>query len=70
MKAAGPLVYSWRFNSKPSCMQVGVSYGYLVPHPESSLVVGICVLAYFLFSSLLTLYIMYYDPMYLFQAKV
>lgn len=50
--------------------KVAVAYGYVVPHPQSSFVVGICVVGYFVISGLLTLYLMFLDSQYLVEAKV
>lgn len=43
-------------------------YGYFVPHPDSSLGMGVCVFLYFAIVGLATLYLMFYDPGYLLEA--
>eukprot|EP00049_Salpingoeca_infusionum_P018743 m.358597 g.358597 ORF g.358597 m.358597 type:complete len:207 (+) comp18193_c0_seq1:136-756(+) len=36
-------------------------YGFLVPHPESSFVVGVCVIAYFVLTALFTVYTWFFE---------
>ena len=48
--------------------QIACIYGFFVPHPDSSLVVGVCAALYFLFVGAATVYIMYFDPGFLLDA--
>eukprot|EP00051_Salpingoeca_urceolata_P028268 m.485962 g.485962 ORF g.485962 m.485962 type:complete len:210 (+) comp24088_c0_seq1:152-781(+) len=47
----------------------GCLYGFLVPHPDSSFVVGLCVIGYFGLVTLITLHQNYMDPGYLLISR-
>lgn len=50
-------------------VQFGCLYGYLVPHPASSVVVGLCAFMYFLIVSLMTLHAMFLESGALLEAE-
>jgi hypothetical protein len=57
-----------RAHLAPTHIQFACLYGYLVPHPQSRLVVGICAFMYFALVSFMTVYLTFFDPGYLPQA--